>query len=83
LRDGGNPKIRAILLLELAATHLGLGSLSEGLDLSEQALSGVLTTEMTWGVPKLRDVSRLLQTIGGQRANELAQQIAALAGSSL
>jgi hypothetical protein len=81
LRSPGSPKTRALHVLELAGTHLRAGSIDEGLELTERALSGVLETEMTWGVPKLKELSRLLRSLHGanQRAQRVSQWLEAVA----
>jgi len=77
LQATGPAKTWALHVLELAATHLRTGSFDDGVDLTERALSGVLETEMTWGVPKLKELSRLLrsQHSSDLRALRLSQQI--------
>ncbi len=74
-------KVQALHVLELAATHLRTGSGDEGMDLAERALSGVLETEMTWGMPKLKELSRLLRSQHGSnpRALRLSHQLDAVA----
>ena len=84
LRSAGSPKTQAIHVLELAATHLRIGDEDEGIDLTERALAGVLETEMTWGVPKLKELSRLLRSEHGSnpRAVRLSHQVDAVAQRS-
>jgi hypothetical protein len=81
LQSPGSPKTRALHVLELAGTHLRAGSIDEGLELTERALSGVLETEMTWGVTKLKELSRLLRNMHGanQRAQRVSQWLEAVA----
>jgi hypothetical protein len=81
LQSPGSPKTRALHVLELAGTHLRSGSIDEGLELAERALSGVLETEMTWGVPKLKELSRMLRSLHGsnQRAQRVSQWLEAVA----
>ena len=78
LKDAGSPKIRALLLLELATAQLQMGDIEEGLELTSQALRGVLATEMTWGQPKLAELGELLRSRHGsnEQAKRLIQQIA-------
>jgi hypothetical protein len=80
LRSRGSPKTQAIHVLELAATHLRIGDEDEGIDLTERGLARVLETEMTWGVPKLQELSRLLRTEHGSnpRAVRLSHQVDAV-----
>src|SRR2546430_130316 len=80
LQSPGSPKTRALHVLELAGTHLRIGSIDEGLELTERALSGVLETEMTWGVPKLKELSRLLRSLHGsnKRAHRGSPRLAAV-----
>ncbi len=80
LQSSGS-KVQALHVLELAATYLRTGSAEEGMDLAERALSGVLETEMTWGMPKLKELSRLLRSQHGSnpRALRLSQQLDAVA----
>ena len=80
LRSPGSAKTQAIHVLELAATHLRIGDEDEGIELTERGMSRVLETEMTWGVPKLKELSRLLRSEHGSntRALRLSHQVDAV-----
>ncbi len=78
LHGAGSVKIRVLLLLELAATQIRVGNLEEGMHLTSQALSGVMSTEMTWGMPKLKELGDLLTVrhSSNPQAKRLTHQIA-------
>jgi hypothetical protein len=80
LKGTGSPKIRVLLLLELAAAQISVGDVEEGINLTTEALNGVLGAEMTWGLPKLAELGQLLTAYTSYpQATRLAQEIAAVA----
>jgi Domain of unknown function (DUF4062) len=84
LRSPGSAKTQAIHLLEQAAMHLRMGDEDEGIALTESGLSRVLETEMTWGVAKLKELSRLLRSehASNPAAVRLSQQVDAVVAGS-